>query len=156
MRDLKYIDLDDCHTGRYVQRDNEFKSMRFTFNLNTCEAYSYDWWLFVKRVDHTIYFNNASYSMETSKHQEMAMNILALEQPKKHGLKVKTVYIKEGLNHLDRAIINRLHEIETLKAKIAAPRTHKKTNAWRVERIKEVEKDIAEIKEMQKLFTKNS
>jgi len=140
--------------GSYCKRDHEFKSSQFAFDMNTCSAYSYDWWQFVKRVGNTIYFNNARYSMQTDLHQNMAWNILICERPELYGIKVKTVYYREGLNHLDSAIRNLEYQIKELKEAIARPRSRKKTNADRIKRIESLKAEIKEVIELIKVFNK--
>jgi hypothetical protein len=91
-----------------------YESERFTFYTEdgTPEsghkfgAWSYNWWQFVaKSADgKTIYFNDSSYSMQTSGHQGMARRILALMDAKSNGFKVKTVYVRSGLQDIQRAI----------------------------------------------------
>lgn len=129
--------------GAYIQRDHKFKTKQFEFDALTCEATSYGWWVFVLKIGDTIYFNNARYSMQTDKHQDMASNILENSDIKSHGLKQKTLFIKEGLNHLNQAIKNRVFEITKLKLAIAKPRSWKSTNAWRKLQIKSLRAEIA-------------
>ncbi len=138
--------------GTYIHSRNSFESKQFKFNLNTCEAVSYDWWVFVLKVGNTIYFNDASYSMQTSGHQYMARNILKNEMPERFGIKVKNVYIREGLNKLDLAIKNREFRIEQLREAIASPRSWKSTNHKRREEIKTLEATIKEYKRLMPIF----
>lgn len=139
-------------TGKYKSRAHKYETSQFEFDLNTCEAYSYGWWQFVKRVKNTIYVNDYSYSKQTDMHQAMAENILMCELPELHGLKIKRVSIAEGLNRLDRAISNRNFEIIQLKGLIAKPRSQTKANANRLKQIKQLEKKILELKKMQSIF----
>lgn len=108
-------------TGNYVKSRHHYESGRFSFDLTNCEARSYDWWVFVLRVGNVIYVNHASYSMQTSKHQDMADNILSAEMPSRHGLKVQYVCYREGLQDLRGAINNMRHEIDQLVTAIHNP-----------------------------------
>lgn len=56
---------------KYYERKNIYKNSNGTntFNPETCEALSYGWWVYVKRINGKVVFNNHSYSVTTSKHQ---------------------------------------------------------------------------------------
>lgn len=138
-------------TGKYCRRDNQFKSKRYYFDLDTCEAYSYNWWQFVIKIGNTIYFNDPSYSMQTHLHQTMAKNVLLWEgvgtnyehkNPLFKGIKIVYVYYREGLNHLDNAISNMYYEIRCIKEAMANPRSLKRKNKERVKEIARLEKRI--------------
>lgn len=140
--------------GTYVKRDRVYKTERFEFDLDLCTAYSYEWWMFVIRVGNTIYVNAARYSMQTDAHQHMAKNIIECSEPERHGLKVVSVYYREGLNHLDTAIRNMRFEITQLTQAIAKPRSRKATNANRRERIKDLKARIVETKKLMRIIDK--
>lgn len=138
--------------GDYNARQGTFSSKQFSFDLEQCEAYSYDWWLFVLRVGDVIYFNNAHYSMQTHTHQNMAKNILAAECPEQFGIKVVYVYIREGLHRIGDAIDNIYGEIDTIQSRIANPKSKKATNLKRVQTIKELRAQIVEYRQLKKLI----
>lgn len=135
-------DWSEFAVGNYRRGSNAFMTKRFYFDLDTCVATSYDWWVFVLRVGNTIYLNDASYSMQTRMHQHMAHNILKIELPKRFGLKIEKLDVREGLNHLDQAVKNREFEIEQLLGAIKKPRSWKSTNDTRRARIQELKQDI--------------
>lgn len=58
-------------TLRFVKKRNRYENSTrsLTYDPLTCEARSYDHWLFTKRVGNKILFNYYSYSPTTSKHQ---------------------------------------------------------------------------------------
>lgn len=138
--------------GSFVKSRNSYESKQFKFDLDTCEAYSYDWWLFCIKIDDVIYFNDSSYSMQTSQHQRMAQNILKSAGAKEHGYKIEYVYFKEGLNHLNNSISNMEFEIHQLEEKIKSPRTRKATNQDRKQRIKFLQKRIKEAQDLKKII----
>jgi hypothetical protein len=140
--------------GNYIISDNCFRTDQFHFDMDTCEATSYAWWTFVLRVGNTIYFNDASYSMQTRQHQTMAWNIIQAECPERHGIKVKTVDIRAGLNHLSREIDNCQTAIKELQEKIASPRSRKDANKKRLAYIAELKAEIEELKRLKPIFDK--
>lgn len=158
---------DNMLTGKYVQRDNQFKSKQFTFDLDLCEAHSYGWWLFVIKVGSTIYFNNFHCSMQTGVHQEMARNILmwegvgsryAYREPKQtplfKSIQIKYVYYKEGLNHLELAVKNMRFEISQIEAAIKNPKSRKATNKIRAAHILSLKKEIKATQKLDKILTR--
>jgi hypothetical protein len=148
----KYDYFRKFNVGTYVRKTHHFMSRQFRFDLSNCEARSYDWWVFVLRIGDTVYFNNISYSMQTRGHQNMAWNILSCELVGS-GLKVKTLYIKEGFQDLNGAHIRMAQEIAVLRTAIARPRSRKKANKRRYENIESLEKRMVEIRKLEPSFT---
>lgn len=144
------IGYNPCNIGKYDREENKYYSLRFDFYLNDCTAYSYSWWQFVKRAGDTIYVNTAHYSMQTDQHQNMARNILKMADVEGHGLKIKYVSVRCGLNHVDREIRGIEYDIKEIQVKIANPRSHKKTNESRLNRINYLKDRIEELKELDK------
>ena len=139
-------------TGAYKKKLNQYKTNTFEFNLNNCTAFSYNWWQFVFKYQDTIYFNNAHYSMQTYGHQRMAQNILELENAEAHGYKIKYVYVKMGLNNIDREIGNKLNDIRCIQDKMNNPNSRKKTNIDRVSSIENIRDQIVKLQELQKIY----
>lgn len=48
-----------------------YEAANVFFNRDTTEAYSYNWWLFVARINGKVVFNDYSYSPTTRKHQQI-------------------------------------------------------------------------------------
>jgi hypothetical protein len=98
-----------------------YESGRFTFYTedgseesgHKLGAWSYGWGQFVAMSTDgkTIYFNDNSYSMQTSQHQEMARRILALMDAEGNGFTVKTVYVRSGLQNIQGEIRNVAYEM---------------------------------------------
>lgn len=90
---------------KYMKRKKIYQSKNVTFNPETLEAYSYNWWAFVKKIDGVLVFNNYRYSVTTSKHQSKVRSLLNklninidLEIPVLKGL--------QDYESLDQAIID--------------------------------------------------
>jgi hypothetical protein len=77
-----------------VRKNRYIKSNCF-FDVTSFEALSYDWWVFVKKIQDKVVFNTYSYSRSTSKHQSQTARLLT------HlGIKIDiSVCIKEGLQN---------------------------------------------------------
>lgn len=136
-------------SGSYKVRSHKYESGQFEFDLTTCEAWSYGWWQFVQRVGNTIYFNDSSYSSQTDLHQAMAKNILLCEAPEEFGLRVKYVYVREGLNNMNRAIENQKYEIRKLEEKISNPRSQKKLLKYRLSELKRLKRKLLDLYKLQ-------
>lgn len=61
---------------KYYKRLKIYKAPNVTFNPETLEAFSYEWWKFVAKIEGKIVFNNYSYSQSTSKHQIKVRRLL--------------------------------------------------------------------------------
>lgn len=67
------------------------------FYPETCEATSYAWWTYVKKIKGKVVFNAYPYSPTTQNHQSACQDLLA-----KLGIKIDvTVYTRESLSKLD-------------------------------------------------------
>lgn len=62
---------------KFMQRAGIYKSPNVTFNPATCQAFSYGWWCFVKRIRGKVIFNSYRYSVTTAKHQRRVRDLLA-------------------------------------------------------------------------------
>lgn len=61
---------------KLYKRSGVYKSSHVTFNPSTMDAYSYDWWRFVARIEGLIVFNSYFYSQSTSKHQRKVKRLM--------------------------------------------------------------------------------
>ena len=134
---------------KYYIQSNAFKTKQCSFSLHYMEAYSYRWWQFVGMAGNTVYFNDASYSMQTSVHQGLVKAVL-----NKLKIKYKTVYVKAGLQAIPMEISNTRHEIQKLWQAITKPRSHAKTNKWRKQQITLLTKKIQKLQTLQRSFEK--
>jgi len=129
---------------RYVKSTNTIKSSNFQMNLDTFEATSYDWWLFVCKVNGKIIFNHTNYSSSTIKHQSKALKALDY----KCDLRLR--FTRESLSNLPVALENEVANaklaITELIETIKKPRSHKATNQERKKSIAELIQHIDQVR----------
>jgi hypothetical protein len=132
---------------RWYPRLGIFKASNVTFNPDTCEAYSYEWWRFVERIDGKVVFNSYRYSSMTSKHQWKVRKLLA------HlGIAIDLeIEAPRGLDRLDMAVSHYGDRIALLEIAIATPRSQAKKNAERKAKIAEYRRSITTIKRLIKI-----
>lgn len=53
----------------FKPRKGIYEDSNVTFDPKTCQAQSYGWWTFVKRIGGQVVFNDYKYSETTSAHQ---------------------------------------------------------------------------------------
>jgi len=136
--------ITELTSTRYVKRDNSIKSSNFEMNLNTLNAYSYNWWLFCTRFNGKVIFNNTTYSMSTCKHQNKAWRVLNYQSD------LTLVNTRKSLSDLQGALND---EIKNTKAgilelinTIRKPRTRKSTNQERRKKINAMIKHIYKVR----------
>lgn len=61
---------------RYLKTQNRYKSKNCTFDVDTCKAVSYGWWVFVDKIDGMVVFNSYRYSVTTAGHQRKVRQLL--------------------------------------------------------------------------------
>lgn len=61
---------------KFMTRSRTYKASNVSFKPETCEAYSYDWWLFVANINGKVVFNAYNYSNSTCKHQSKVRSLL--------------------------------------------------------------------------------
>lgn len=91
---------------KYFKRLKIYKASAVTFNPETLNAYSYEWWRFVAKVENKIVFNNYYYSPSTRKHQAKVRSLL-------HDLGIKidiTMPLHKGID--DRPLSELILEAE--------------------------------------------
>jgi hypothetical protein len=125
---------------RYLSRTNELKSSNFTMNLGTLEAKSYNWWIFVRKVNGKVIFNHTTYSQTTCKHQGKALQVLDY----KYDLKLR--FTRKSLSDLPAAleseVIGAKRAITQLISDIKKPRTQKAKNEERKQSISKLVQHI--------------
>lgn len=131
---------------RYYVRANQFKSERCVFDPFEMEAWSYNWWKFLECRNGKVYFNGASYSMQTSKQQRMVREKLKLL-----GVKYQELSVKAGLQNIPKEIENVEFEITQELTAIANPKSRSKKNKARREHIKYLHAKIDRLKAYDKL-----
>lgn len=125
---------------KHFKRANIYKASNVTFNPETCEAISYDWWTFTKLVNGKLVFNNHGYSNSTRKHQYKVRRLLS-----ELGLEVDlTVDVPGGLQRdtwTEQAVASVQSNIDTLMAQLNNPRRRKSLDAERIQRLNELHKE---------------
>jgi hypothetical protein len=126
---------------KYFKRLKVYKASNVLFDPEKIEAYSYNWWSFVKNIEGKVIFNNYNYSNSTCKHQSKVRSLLC-----KLNIKVDAVIeCPKGLQNLESGIVYYKRKIKKLKEDICKPRTHKKTNEKRLIDIERYNEKIEEI-----------
>lgn len=138
-------------TGPYSRKRHAIETGKFQCNFNTLKAWSYDWWCMMRpSKDGKILFRNTcGYSAQTAIHHEMLNNILTLEQPELFGIKVVKIDCRAGLQNLEGAISNLIHEHGKLELKNSRARKVAKTGRRRFYWQRTSEDIRAEIKKVQ-------
>lgn len=78
---------------KYLKTANTYKASNVVFNAKTIQAFSYDWWQFVKVLNGKVVFNNYRYSVSTAGHQRKVRKVM-----RDLGIKIDAyVYYKPGL-----------------------------------------------------------
>ena len=133
---------------KYLKRTNELKSSNFRMDLTTLDAYSYDWWLFVRKVNGKVIINDCTYSATTNRHQSKAKTILDY----KYDLKLR--FTRKSLSSLVYSLDDEVRlaklTIKSLIRDIKKPRTQKAKNETRKESIKELLKHIANVRSIKR------
>jgi hypothetical protein len=131
---------------KVLKRTGIFKATNVEFNPIAMEATSYNWWYFVKRIKGKIVFNNYSYSNCTSRYQYKVSSVMD-----QLGIKVDVeIKAPKGLQDLNSALAHYEAKNCELMGQINRPRSHKKTNAYRVLEIKANLLKIKQIKSLMK------
>jgi hypothetical protein len=96
---------------KYFTRAGIYKANgNVTFNPTTCEAYSYNWWAFVKKIKGKVIFNAYRYSVTTSKHQSRVRSLMS-----DLGIKIdRVVQVAGGLQSIKTISELNKKESETL------------------------------------------
>lgn len=128
---------------KYYSRLNVYKNTNGTnvFNPETLEAISYNWWIYLKRINNKLVFNNYAYSNTTRKHQHDLKYVL-----REKGINIDLVIeVPRGLQDLKSGIEYYQDKIKKLELAIAKPRSRNSTNNERKLNIMLYRQQIAEI-----------
>ncbi len=134
---------------KWFKKSGEFKGSynphrkfyNVTFNPDTTKAYSYNWWIFVKKINGLLVFNDYSYSNTTNRHQSKVKTLL-------HNLGYHIdLYIEapDGLQSLSSAIEHYNQEIKALEQAIDKPRSNNEVNVKRMYEIEVLQRKIEEV-----------
>lgn len=129
---------------KYYPKLKLYKASNVTFNPETLEAWSYNWWQFVKLINGMVVFNNYNYSNSTCKHQSKVRGVL-------NDLGINIDYVvssRVGLqddNWIDDAKGIILNKIEELSGAINNPRSKEAKNIERVKQIRYLNQELIEL-----------
>lgn len=130
---------------KHFKRLNLFKASNVTFNPENKEAYSYGCWLFTKVINGKLVFNNYAFSSTTQRHQSKVRSLLS-------DLNISIdfeIECPKGLHSIDAGQSVDMYYsnmIKRLKEEIAKPRSHKKKNIERQNKIDELAKKCVDFK----------
>jgi hypothetical protein len=137
---------------KYFKRANVYKNSTDTnhFNPETFQAYSYDWWCYVKSFGGLKVFNTYRYSNTTAKHQANTRHLLVAELGENVDNYIRVECPKglqsiEGLNSGIELYKSRIRELKEL---INKKGTHKAKNEERKELISEYKLKIKTIEQL--------
>jgi len=142
-----------CGSLKYYKMANIWKisTGNCTFNPEICQADSYNWWVFVKKIKGKVVFNDYSYSPSTSGHQSAMRSLLK-------QLKIKIdhiVCIRQSLNDFEHSALKSLYEsIFHIELQLGRKNAQKKLIKNRKNQIKELKKTIKEYRALGAVFTK--
>lgn len=128
---------------------NQYKMSNVRYDVKAKEAYSWDWWCFVKPINGVLVFNDYRYSQSTGNHQFKVARLLEAL-----GLEYVTVSTSDSLNDplaLEKAIMHLEIQNEALRERINAPRTRVAANNRRKAEIVE---NMAKINKLEKILNK--
>lgn len=112
----------------FKPRKNLFESKNVWFDPDICIAKSYNWWIFVSKINGKVVFNNYRYSSTTARHQRRVRKTLEMLGIK-IDLEVTCHCSLEFFSTRGLDTINSL--IDTLEQQIKNPRSNKIKNEER-------------------------
>lgn len=129
---------------RYYKTLRLYKNSSGTnkLDMNQFEAVSYNWWVYLKRINGKLVFNNYSYSPTTCGHQSRMRRLL-------RSLNIEPdlyIEVPNGLQDLNSAITYYNYKIEKLDQAIDAKGSRNETNVQRLKQIEHYNTKIEEIR----------
>lgn len=104
---------------KFYSRAGLYKASNVTFDPTTCVALSYNWWIFVRRIDKTVIFNDYRYSATTQRHQRKVQELLS-----RLGITIDLIIeAPRGLQNLSDAFEYYNIKIANLMDEIKKPRS---------------------------------
>lgn len=133
---------------KFLKTKNQYKASNVLLDLNNEIATSYDWWIFLKRINGKLVFNKYRYSPSTAGHQRKI-----LKQLDQLGIKVDMfIEAPKGLQDLNSAISYYEYEISELVNDLATTNRRETTKQNQVKLIQNYQTKIKDIK---KILPKN-
>jgi hypothetical protein len=130
---------------KHFKRSNLYKASNVTFNPETFQAFSYDWWQFTAMINGVLVFNNHYYSQSTVKHLYKVRTLLK-ELGHEVALWVNAPCGLQNDKWKLQAVESITSEIESLKLALASTRRKKALDEERLNRLNKltVEKQALE------------
>lgn len=124
-----------------------------TFDPATCQAHSYKWWCFVRKIKGKVVFNDYRYSSSTSGHQSAVRSLL-----RELNIKIDVIVsTSESLtDSLDSVVAEKYREIARLNCEIARKGTRKKNNEYHAELVAKLFAEIETLKKCGAKLTKKT
>lgn len=108
---------------RYYKTQHKYKASNLELDMNTMQAYSYGWWIFLSKIEGNLVFNDFPYSITTMGHQRKILKQLELL-----GI-IPSIYVEcpGGLQNLTSGISHYTYYINGMKDKLQKPRIRQTT-----------------------------
>ena len=131
---------------KLFKRANMYKASNVSFNPETCEARSYEWWAFTKMVNGVLVFNDHGYSNSTRKHQSKVRTLLR-ELGHEIGLTVDAPCGLQSYKWPAQALESIQSKIEAVNMQLASTRRRKSLDSLRLELLNQLttEKQALEV-----------
>lgn len=125
-------------------KSGTYKASNVTFNPNTCEAISYNWWTFVKVIDGKLVFNAHAYSPTTQRHQHKVRSIM-VQRGMRPDVIVDTRLSLSDTNALVDAKACFLNKIAELNKEIETKGSRHETNVTRQAKIDSIMEELVKL-----------
>jgi len=126
---------------KYMKRANIYKASNVSYNPETKQALSYEWWTFVKVMGGLTVFNAHNYSSSTIKHQ-YKVRALMMELGHNIDLIVDTRLSLTDNSWPHDAIVRLKNEAATIQGKLDSNRRDKHLDSERQSRLVEIAETI--------------
>lgn len=135
---------------KLMKKTGIYKASNVEFNPETCEATSYNWWHFVRKINGKVVFNHYNYSPSTVKHLYKVRELLGklnieidLVVSTSMSLSKEEDALNDAINELKTQIV----EIETML------QNSRRKKALDNERLEQIEMKKDKIQEIKKVIT---
>jgi hypothetical protein len=129
---------------KYYSRLRQYKASNLTFNPETGEGRSYEWYSIARKFDGVLVLNAYAYSKTTARHATKLRGLF-----RSLGLEWVEIEAPQGLQCLDDARKLVILQIQNLNAEINKPRSRPQKNAERFARIAGLKEKLGLIDKLQ-------
>lgn len=116
---------------KWNEKKGLYLGSNVSFDPASCVAKSYDYWIFVARIQGQVVFNEYNFSPTTRAHQRKVERLLG-------RLRIKIdhrILAPKGLQNLQASIYHYENKIALLEAQIALPRSYVRKNEDRLREV---------------------